>query len=148
MLRDWGLGQLSKEQEVFRVWEQALGDNLAVNSRPVAVHHGYLVVAVKDSAWMQELQFMRGEIVKKLNQVLGKGVIREVRFKLGSWDDDRKEAGGGAEEAGDEPFDPGLIREAEEAASVIADPRLREQVIRTLVKSASREEEIEEDEDE
>ncbi|HUT55693.1 MAG TPA: DUF721 domain-containing protein [bacterium] len=138
ILDDWGMARLSREQRVFLVWDEALGSTLARTTRPAAVHHGSLIVAVKNSAWLQELQFMKPEIIKKLNRVLGKGVIREVRFKIGSWPDEAPP--GKAEEQGGEEgpaeLDPAVVEEARAAVAAIADPRLREQVFKTLLASA------------
>lgn len=142
VLKSWGLGRLSSEQRVFEVWKEAMGEPLCRHARPVAIHNGTLVIAARDSAWMQELQFMKGEIKKKLNRHLGPKVIHDVRFKIGSWKDEDGEKDGEAEEAvalNDGPeLDPSVVAQAEAAASVISDPRLREQMLRTLLASAGR----------
>lgn len=141
LLRGWGLDRLSREQRVFAVWEEALGE-LAKKARPVAVHDGQLVVAVKDNVWMTELSFQKDKLKKKLNQALGAGVIRELRFKIGAWaeegegEGERERGGEGERELG-----PEEMKEAESAAGVIKDPRLREQVLRVLTNAARREKE-------
>jgi hypothetical protein len=133
------MARLTREHQVFMVWDQALGETLARTTRPVAVHHGSLIVAVKDSAWLQELQFMKPEMIKKLNRVLGKGVIREIRFKIGSWQDEPPAKGEEQADAETPDLDPAVIAEATAAASVIPDPRLRDQVLKTLLASARKE---------
>jgi hypothetical protein len=139
LIKNWGLDRVSKEQKVFTIWREAIGDPLYNHTRPVAVHHGRLVIAVKDNAWMQELQLMKREIKKKLNKTLGKGVIKEIRFKIGSWEDE-DEPGVSMDGHDDEiKLDPAVIEEAEAAASVIADPQLREQILKALLSSARRE---------
>lgn len=138
LLKNWGLDRMDREQKVFLVWQEALGETLWKNTRPVAVHHGTLVIAVRDHAWMQELQFMKDDIIKKLNRVLGPGVIRGIRFKIGAWEEKEGDGDAGAPEAG---LDPEVIREAEQAVSVIEDPGLRDQVLRTLLASAIRDRE-------
>ena len=141
ILENWDMGRLTREQRVFLVWEEALGPALARTTRPVAVHHGSLIIAVKDSAWLQELQFMKPEIVRKLNRVLGRGAIRELRFKIGSWQDEAPPGKGGEQENGEAPpdLDPAVVEEAKSAVAVIPDPRLREQVLKALLASARKE---------
>ena len=90
-------------------------------------------------SWMQELQFMKDALKKKLNQALGPGVIQELRFKIGAWEDESKE------KEPQKPLPPELIVEAEKAVAVIADPRLREQTLRLLLAAAAREEADSED---
>jgi hypothetical protein len=141
LLRNWGLDRVSREREVFTRWAEALGEQLAHNIRPVAIHHGVLVVAVKDSVWLQELQFMKDDLKKKLNRVLGKGGIHDLRFKIGAWDDDPAEPVSGAREPSPAPpleLDPATIALANDAASVIKDPILRDQVRRALLATARR----------
>ncbi len=139
LLKGWGLDRVSKEQELFNVWDKAVGEPISKCTRPVAVHNGRLVVAVKDSAWMQELSFMKRDIKRKLNRVLGRDVVREIRFKQGMWQEEPGEPEEkGREDEEETELDQSVIEEARRAASVIADPRLREQVLRTLLKSAGR----------
>jgi len=141
LLKNWGLDRASKEQKVFTDWQEALGETLARTTRPVAVHHGSLVIAVKDSSWMQELQFMKTDIIKKLNRALGKAVIQEVRFRVMTWDDSDPRAPNADDlKPGTEiELDPAVIEEARQAAAVIQDPRLREQILKTLLASARKE---------
>jgi predicted nucleic acid-binding Zn ribbon protein len=140
LLKAWGLDRLSREREVFTRWSEALGEPLARNIRPVAVHHGVLVIAVKDSVWLQELQFMKADMKKKLNRTLGRGVITDLRFKVGAWDD--APAGAPAAAAQDSrprvELDSATVALAEDVTRVIKDPILRDQVKRTLLATARR----------
>ena len=133
VLRSWGLSRLSREQAVFSVWTEAVGE-LAAHARPVAISGGRLVVAVADSVWMQQLQFMKDEVRGKLNRLLGASLVKEVRFRLASAQDPAPAAASGTIGAVDPPpLDAALEAEARAAADRIADPRLREQVLRALL---------------
>lgn len=131
LLRSWGLDRFSREQRVFVVWEEALGE-LAHHSRPAAVHDGQLVIAVKDNVWMTELQFRKEEIKKKLNRALGGAVIREVRFKIGSWEETDAEG----EDAEEDAFDPAILAEVEAVLAPVKDRQLRERLRNLLLRSA------------
>jgi hypothetical protein len=134
MLRSWGLDRAAKEQRVFVAWPDAVGESVARNARPMAVHHGLLIVLVRDNVWMQELAMMRDEIKKKLNRALGPGLIQELRFKLGDWEEEESPAA-----AAEAPLSPEAEAEARQTAAVISDPRLREQVLKTLFAAARKE---------
>ncbi|MFO8058674.1 MAG: DUF721 domain-containing protein [bacterium] len=138
VLKGWGLHKAGKEQQVFRVWKDALGEPLSSNLRPLFIHQGRLVVGVRDSAWMQELQFMKKDIKKKLNKKLGGDTVREVHFKISSFDKEEPAEEDAQEAAPEVSLSPELVKEAQDAASVISDPRLREQVLATLLASARR----------
>ncbi len=136
VLKNWGLQRSGKEQRVFQVWKQALGEPLSSNLRPLFIHQGRLAVGVRDSAWMQELQFMKKDIKKKLNRELGSETVREIHLKISAFDEYTKEPE--EERAQELSLPPELVKEAEDAVSVIPDPRLREQVLHTLLASARR----------
>ena len=138
LLKSWGMEGVSRENRVFAVWGKALGETLARHTRPVASHHGHLVIAVRDNAWMQELGFMKEEIKKKLNRALGPGAIKSIKFKIGSWEDEPQ--GEDAVPDACDDLDPELVEEARQTVSIISDPGLREQVLKTLLAFAKRDE--------
>ncbi|HPK54244.1 MAG TPA: DUF721 domain-containing protein, partial [Smithellaceae bacterium] len=43
---------------------------------------GTLFVKAASSVWVQQLHFMKEEIIEKFNKIAGKEVIREVRFAV------------------------------------------------------------------
>ncbi len=139
MMRNLGLDRRAREQAVFAKWAEAVGEPFCDQVRPVFVAQGRLVVAVRDSAWMQEMQFVKDDLKKKLNRALGKGVIREIRFKIGNWEEVRPARSQPEPEIAAPPLSPEVVAAAEAAAGVIKDKRLREQVLRTLLASARRE---------
>jgi len=135
ILNRYNLNTLAKEQRVFKVWREALGEALASHARPTAIHGGRLVALVKDSAWLQELQFIKGDIIKKLNRALGGRVIKDIRFKVGTWGTELDDEG--ADDGLDEvTLPPELIDEAKAAVEVIKDPKLRERALNALLANA------------
>jgi len=139
LLKEWRIDAATREHEVFSLWERAVGENVSKSCRPAAVHQGTLVVAVRDSAWMQELQFMKDEMIKKVNKAMGGSVIKQIIFKQGSWEEEPDR------EAGRIELDRSVIEEAKKAVAAIQDPKLREQVYRALLASSRRERERGED---
>ena len=63
-----------------REWEQAVGPRVARHTRAVAFHEGVLQVEVDGSAWMQELGFLKPDLMRKVNRHLGSRLVRNVRF--------------------------------------------------------------------
>jgi len=79
-----GLKNRIREKEVLLVWEEAVGEIVFRNSRPLSVANGILVVETRDNVWMQELSMMRRSIVEKINEIMGWEAIKELRFKIGT----------------------------------------------------------------
>jgi predicted nucleic acid-binding Zn ribbon protein len=42
-----------------------------------------LVVHVTNSTWLHQLGFMKADILARLNQLLGTGLVAEIKFKIG-----------------------------------------------------------------
>ena len=73
-------GELSK---VWNLWDDAVGDTIAKNARPEAFKGRMLLVRVNSSPWMHHLQFLKKDIIKKVNTALGKELVQEIKFKIG-----------------------------------------------------------------
>lgn len=69
---------------IWHLWEQAVGKPIAANARPAAFKGNLLWVHVTSSTWAHHLQFLKKDIVAKLNKVLGKELVEEIKFKIGS----------------------------------------------------------------
>jgi hypothetical protein len=65
------------------VWNKAVGPQIASQSRPEHVRREILLVKVANSVWMQQLHFLKEEIIGKVNTVLGKTSVKDIRFAIG-----------------------------------------------------------------
>lgn len=72
-----------REYQVWRVWEEIVGETLARKARPNKIHYGKLFVTVTSSVVMQELQFIKWRLRERLNQTLGEGTVKEIMFVIG-----------------------------------------------------------------
>jgi len=61
-------------------WPQVVGPQLARHARAVSFRDGALVVEVEGSAWMQEIGFLKRDLVRRINQHLGVDCVRDVRL--------------------------------------------------------------------
>ena len=69
--------------QVWNVWDGVVGEVLAQNARPAAFKGRVLLVHVSSSTWIHQLQFLKQEMIDKLNTALGKVLIDELKFKIG-----------------------------------------------------------------
>lgn len=72
-----------KEGRIWLLWDEAVGERIASLARPVSFRDGTLTVAVANAPWMQQLNFLKGGIIEKLNTLLGGPVVREIYLKAG-----------------------------------------------------------------
>jgi predicted nucleic acid-binding Zn ribbon protein len=80
VLKQLGLDEGLLGWRAVREWEQIVGPRVGRHSRAVAFHEGVLQVEVEGSAWMQELGFLKRDLVRKVNRHLGSRLVRDVRF--------------------------------------------------------------------
>ncbi len=69
---------------LWDVWEDALGSEIAANTRPASFKGGVLVVAVASSVWLYQLKFLEQEIMGKLNAHLDQISINRIQYKIAS----------------------------------------------------------------
>ncbi len=68
---------------VFQLWERAVGEVIAANARPAAFKDKLLLVHVNSSPWLHQLQFLKEDIIKKVNAALQDESIEDIKFKVG-----------------------------------------------------------------
>lgn len=79
---DWQA--LEHRRRIREVWDRVLPDSLLAHTRLLDVRRRELWVEVSASPWVQELQFLKPKILQELAKALGPGLVREVRFAVGS----------------------------------------------------------------
>jgi predicted nucleic acid-binding Zn ribbon protein len=68
---------------VWDIWSSAVGDHIGANTRPAAFKGKFLIVNVTNSAWLQQVWFLKKEIIEKVNGCLGEDLVEEIKFKIG-----------------------------------------------------------------
>jgi len=68
------------------IWEEALGSFVSEHTKPAVFKDGLLIVDVNNPAMMQQLFFLKKEVIVKLNKAIGKDVIKDIKFKAGAND--------------------------------------------------------------
>lgn len=83
ILKKRGMASKIEENEVIKIWPEAVGRQIAAQTQPDALRNGTLFVKTVSSVWVQQLHFIKGEILDKLNQLSGKAAVKEIRFITG-----------------------------------------------------------------
>lgn len=149
VLRKQPEAELPVEDIAREAWALIAGVHLARRTRVFRLYKQTLIVHVPDKIWKQQLHPMEGQLVDRVNQLLGRVVVRHIEFR----EDDqlraaafeeppRKTRRGGVHESQQalalEPprkapgreLSAAAEKELADSASAIADPELRELFIR------------------
>ena len=72
---------IGEEGRVLSLWSRAVGQDISRQTHPVSFRNGILFVETRHPVWTAELSSRRHSIRKKLNEALGKDLIREIHFR-------------------------------------------------------------------
>jgi len=131
-----GIERAFRARHALRAWDRLVGDALAKVAQPLRLEGGTLWVAVKSSAWAQELQFQKATLLQRLNQEAGSDCFQEIRFVVRAQLPRRelRTEGAASEHSRAVEALPELTEEEREAlwqsVSAIQEPRLREAIYR------------------
>lgn len=70
---------------VWKIWDETVGPAIAQNAQPQAFKRRLLLVHVSNSTWMQQLRFLKKDLIVQLNQALGNACIEDIKFKIGGF---------------------------------------------------------------
>ncbi|MDD2336387.1 MAG: DUF721 domain-containing protein [Geobacteraceae bacterium] len=71
------------EVEIWRIWGQVVGAQIAAKAQPSRFTNGVLTVVVISASWMHQLNFMKRDIAERLNEKLGNKLVLEIFLKAG-----------------------------------------------------------------
>lgn len=83
LLRKYRQASDHKLTKLWDIWESAVGGPIAENTRPAAFKGSILIIYVTSSTWMQQLQFLKKDLIEKVNAALGEDLVEEIKFRIG-----------------------------------------------------------------
>jgi predicted nucleic acid-binding Zn ribbon protein len=69
--------------QVWNIWDDAVGPEIAANARPAAFKDSLLLIHVTSSTWMHQLRFLEKNLIDQINRALGNERVSMVKFKIG-----------------------------------------------------------------
>lgn len=84
VLDRYGIQRELREHRLLSHWREVVGERVADRTNPDGLSGGVLWVRVHSSPWLNELSFLKDDIVRRANEVCGRQLVREVRFHLGN----------------------------------------------------------------
>ncbi|HEX6040545.1 DUF721 domain-containing protein [Longimicrobium sp.] len=77
-----GLGPKVEAAAVIPEWADRVGPAIAAVTEPLRISDGTLFVAVRNSAWMMELNLMKAELMRHVNAGQRGGRIDQIVFVM------------------------------------------------------------------
>ena len=82
ILKASGAPEEVAEAACIAAWKHAVGDGLSSHAIPVQLENSKLVVAVADNIWKKQLEHMRGQLLYRLNSVLGQALVKSIELRV------------------------------------------------------------------
>jgi hypothetical protein len=70
------------EAACIAAWKHAAGDGLRDHAVPFRLNRKTLVVVVADATWQRQLQSLSGQLLFRLNSILGQPLVAFVDFRV------------------------------------------------------------------
>jgi hypothetical protein len=116
-------------------WKHAAGDGLKDHAVPLRLENRTLTVAVADAIWQKQLASMRGQLLFRVNSILGQPLVSALEFVI---DPRRAKAQPEQTNEQDKALDNEVPLELWSAANAIKDKELRKKFLRTALLSIKR----------
>jgi len=123
------------EAAVLAAWKHAAGDGLKEHAIALKLENRVLTVAVADPIWQKQLNAMRGQLLFRVNTILGQPLVSTFNFVI---DRERVKPRVEQPEQQDEPLDNEVPLELWSAANTIHDKELRKNFLKTALLALKR----------
>jgi len=71
-----------KGHEALLKWEEIVGEKLAKYTKPLSYKEGVLTIGVVSSMFMRELNAMKPQILKRVQEKVGESPVHDLRFRV------------------------------------------------------------------
>ena len=80
LLKEFDENEAVREAVAFAAWRKIAGESLRQHAVPFRLEQKRLTVAVKSETWRKHLEHLSGQMIFKLNSVLGQAVVTYIEF--------------------------------------------------------------------
>ena len=84
MLKQSELGHQLNRHQAWLIWDKLVGKQIALRARPLRIRKGILEVQVDHPVWMQQLQMLKPQILKRLAEMAPNAGIEDIYLRQAS----------------------------------------------------------------
>jgi len=82
ILRAVGPSQEVAEAAALAAWKHSVGEGLQNHAVATALEANVLIVEVRDSIWQKQLATMKGQLLFRVNSVLGQAIVKDIELRV------------------------------------------------------------------
>lgn len=132
-----------EDQKLQGLWSQAVGSQISSQTRPHRIKGNTLHVKVSSSVWMHQLQFLKDEIIEKINKSQEKEIVKNIYFSIGDISSAISRGGQNLFASDTPPLKEKDKKLIEKSLLSISDPELKEILQKVMAKEIHRRRTIE-----
>ncbi|MDI6703738.1 MAG: DUF721 domain-containing protein [bacterium] len=83
VLKKIGIDRRINEGIILKEWDNLVGKEIAIHTRPIGIKSGVLFIKVDDAIWANELNFLKWEIIDVLNKKVEEKIVKNIYIKTG-----------------------------------------------------------------
>jgi predicted nucleic acid-binding Zn ribbon protein len=87
VIRQHGLEGKFREYQLLLQWEEIVGRTIAQHTYPETIRFKKLILRVDSPVWMQQLTFLKKDMLQKINETFREGMVQDIQLRLGLPDD-------------------------------------------------------------
>lgn len=82
LLKEFDENETVREAVAFAAWRKIAGESLRQHAVPFRLRQKRLTIAVKSETWRKHLEHLAGQMIFKINSVLGQAVVTFIEFHI------------------------------------------------------------------
>lgn len=82
LLKEFDQNETVREAVTFAAWRKIAGESLRQHAVPFRLEQKRLTVAVKSETWRKHLEHLSGQMIFKINSVLGQAIVTYIEFRV------------------------------------------------------------------
>lgn len=82
ILKEFDDNETLREAVTFAAWRKIAGESLGQHAVPFRLNQKRLTVAVKNETWRKHLENLSGQMIFKINSVLGQAIVTYIEFHI------------------------------------------------------------------
>lgn len=82
LLKEFDDNDEMREAVVFAAWRRVAGETLRERAVPIRLYKKHLIIAVMSETWKKHLQQLSGQMIFKINSVLGSAIVTFIEFRV------------------------------------------------------------------
>ena len=82
LLKEFDDNEELREAVTLAAWRKIAGEFMLKNAVPFRLFKKHLIVAVIDNMWKRHLEDLSGQMIFKINSVLGQAIVTFIEFRI------------------------------------------------------------------